>query len=46
MVLFFTALQATGDSTEHIALSCYQLHVLPLTTGFAECAKACSVAFM
>lgn len=46
MVLRFTALQATGGSTEHIALFCCQLHILPLTTGVAECAKACSVAFM
>jgi hypothetical protein len=45
MVLCVTALQAIGDSTVHIALSCYQLQVLPLTTGVAECAKACSVAF-
>jgi hypothetical protein len=46
MVLCFTALQAIGDSTERFALSCYQLQVLPLTTGVAEGDSACSVVFM
>jgi hypothetical protein len=27
------------------AQSCYQLQVLPLATGVAECANACSVTF-